>query len=133
VQTYLTPALVAQATVYEFLRRGNLEANLERVGGLLRVRRDAMLDALERELGDGATWTRPEGGYFVWLDLPAGVAAADLLSRAEAAGVTFVRGSDFFVGGAGGEKSVRLAFSFVSPGEITEGIARLAQLLPVTV
>src|SRR5438876_420835 len=52
--TYLTPALIGQATVYEFLRRGNLESNLTHVCGLLRERRDAMLAALERELGDAA-------------------------------------------------------------------------------
>src|SRR5438874_1872799 len=56
---YLSPALVGQATVFEFLRRGNLEPNLERVCGLLRERRDAMLDALDRELNGGAAWTRP--------------------------------------------------------------------------
>jgi 2-aminoadipate transaminase len=130
---YLTPALVGQATVFEFLRRGNLEPNLARVCELLRERRDAMLAALDRELGASASWTHPEGGYFVWLDLPDGVDAGELLGRAEAAGVTFVRGSDFFVRGAGGRGSARLAFSFVSAGEIADGVARLAELLPVTV
>src|SRR5919199_951920 len=54
VQTYISPALLSQATVHEFLRRGDFEPNLERVRGLLRVRRDAMLDALDRHFGDGA-------------------------------------------------------------------------------
>jgi 2-aminoadipate transaminase len=129
VSTYITPVLLAQATVWEFLRRGNLEPNLERVRGLLRVRRDAMLAALEREVPDGAAWSRPEGGYFVWLDLPGGARAAELLERATAAGVTFVQGSDFFPGGRGGESSARLAYSFVSPPEIEEGVSRLATLL----
>lgn len=128
VQTYVTPGLVSQATVFEFLRRGNLEPNLERVSGLLRARRDAMLAALEREL-PGARWSRPEGGYFLWLDLPADVDAGDLLARATATGVTFVKGADFYPGGAGGESSARLAFSFVSPAEIDEGVGRLASLL----
>ena len=118
--TYITPVLLGQATVYEFLRRGNLEPNLERVRGLLRARRDAMLEALERHLPE-ASWTEPEGGYFMWLDLPAGVRTTDV----RAVGVTFVPGSDFFAG-AGGESSIRLAFSFVSPAEIEEGIAQLA-------
>ena len=69
VSTYITPALLGEATVYEFLRRGAFEPNLERVCGLLRERRDAMLGALESELGDRASWSRPEGGYFLWLDL----------------------------------------------------------------
>src|SRR5204862_164510 len=73
-----------------------------------------------------ATWSRPEGGYFIWLDLPA--EAGDLLVRAEAAGVTFVKGTDFFADGSG-TKSLRLAFSFVSPDEITDGIEKLAGLV----
>jgi DNA-binding transcriptional MocR family regulator len=129
VSTYISPPFLAQATVHEFLRRGNFEPNLARVTELLRGRRDAMLEALERHLPDDATWSRPAGGYFVWLDVPSGPEASTLLPRAEQAGVTFVKGSDFFAGGGGGERSLRLAFSFVSPEEIAEGVARLAPLL----
>jgi 2-aminoadipate transaminase len=125
VSTYITPVLLAQATVYEFLRRGRFEPNLERVRGLLRSRRDAMLEALAEELDDRARWSRPEGGYFVWLDLSEDVDAAELLARAEEAGVTFVKGTDF----GGPRSSARLAFSFVSPDEIREGIRRLAALV----
>ena len=107
---YITPALLGQATVHEFLRRGNLEPNLERVSGLLQARRDAMIAALDRHLPE-ATWTVPEGGYFLWLELPAGVETSEL--RAE--GVTFVPGADFFAG-PGGESAIRLAFSYASPG-----------------
>jgi 2-aminoadipate transaminase len=131
VSTYITPALLGEATVYEFLRRGAFEPNLERVSGLLRERRDAMLGALESELGDRAVWSRPEGGYFLWLDL--GVETAELLVRAEQAGVTFIKGADFFPPREGGERSARLAFSFVSPVEIVEGIGRLAALVPAAV
>ena len=128
VSTYITPVLLAEATVYEFLRRGAFEPNLERVRGLLRERRDAMLAALEEELGGRASWSTPEGGYFLWLDL--GVDTAELLGRAEESGVTFIKGADFFPPGEGGERSARLAFSYVSPAEITEGIGRLAPLVP---
>jgi 2-aminoadipate transaminase len=113
VSTYITPVLIGQATVFEFLRRGNLEPNLERVRELLGARRDAMLDALESQFS-GATWSRPEGGYFIWLEVPQEVE--------EVPGVTFVKGTDF-----GGEpNSARLAFSFVSPDEIREGVRRLS-------
>jgi 2-aminoadipate transaminase len=127
VSTYISPPFMTQAAVHEFLRRGNFEPNLERVNGLLRARRDAMLEALERRLPEGAAWSRPEGGYFVWLDLPEEL--GDLQSRAEQAGVTFVKGADFFTGGRGGERSLRLAFSFVSPDEIADGISILGGLL----
>ena len=123
--TYITPALLAQATVFEFLRRGLFQPNLERVRGLLQRRRDAMLDALERELAGRARWNRPEGGYFLWLELPGKVDAGELLIRAAGAGVTFVPGEDF----GGPSASARLAFSFVSPEEIDEGVRRLAALV----
>ncbi len=126
VSTYISPPFMTQATVHEFLRRGNFEPNIERVSGLLRKRRDAMFEALEERMPEGAVWSRPAGGYFIWLDLPH---AAPDLARAEAAGVTFVKGSDFFVGGRGGERSLRLAFSFVSTDEIAEGVSLLAPLL----
>ena len=125
VSTYISPPFMTQATVHEFLGRGNFEPNLERVKRLLGARRDAMLDALEQQLPDGATWSRPEGGYFVWVDLPHD---APTVAQAEAAGVTFVAGQDFFADGSGAQ-SMRLAFSFVSPDEIAEGVARLAPLL----
>jgi 2-aminoadipate transaminase len=128
--TYISPALLGQATVLEFLRRGRFEANLERVRELLRARRDAMFTALERDFGETARWSRPEGGYFVWLDLPEGVDAAALLEQSERAGVTFVKGADFFPGAAGGRSAARLAYSYVSPAEIEEGVARLAAALP---
>jgi len=126
--TYITPALVGQATVLEFLRHGLLEANLERVSGLLQTRRDAMLAALERELAGQARWSRPAGGYFLWLELPEETDATELLGRATEAGVTFVPGADF-----GGEpNSARLAFSFASPAEIDDGVSRLAAVLTAT-
>jgi len=125
VSTYITPVLLGQATVYEFVQRGNFEPNLERVRHLLGVRRNAMLDALEQESPDGVRWSRPEGGYFLWLDLPEGVDAGELLVRAEDAGVTFVQGADF----GSASNTARLAYSFVSPEEIREGVRRLSAVL----
>jgi 2-aminoadipate transaminase len=129
VSTYISPPFLSQATVHEFLRRESFGPNLERVNGLLRARRDAMLDALARELPEDATWTKPAGGYFVWLELPSGPSSSELLTEAEEAGVTFVKGSDFFPAGRGGERALRLAFSFVSPDEISDGVARLGALV----
>ena len=81
VSTYISPPYLSQATVLEFLQRDSFEPNLERVNGLLRERRDAMLEALEREMPEDATWTRPEGGYFVWVELPSGPPAANCSRR----------------------------------------------------
>jgi DNA-binding transcriptional MocR family regulator len=127
VSNYISPPFISEATVFELIDRGAFQPNLERIKGLLRARRDAMLAALERDLAGAATWSEPEGGYFVWVELP--VDAGELLGRAEAAGVTFVKGADFYPAGAGGSDSARLAFSFASPSEISEGVSTLAALL----
>lgn len=122
--TYITPALLPQATAYEYLERGLFEGNLARTREALQVRRDAMLGALAREL-PAARWTAPEGGYFLWLELPEGIRTEHVAARARSAGVTFVPGTDFFLG-RGGEGALRLAYSLASPAEIDEGVTRLA-------
>ena len=127
VATYISPPFLTQATVFELIDRRSFEPNLERIRGLLKSRRDAMRAALERELDGAATWSEPAGGYFLWVDLPTDAAA--LLQRAEEAGVTFVKGSDFFPAARGGAESMRLAFSYASPSEIDEGVSVLASLV----
>ena len=127
VSNYISPPFITQATVHELIARGAFEPNLERVRGLLRARRDAMLGALAATFDGTATWSEPEGGYFLWVDLP--VDASELLTQAEAAGVTFVKGADFFPGGTDGARSARLAFSYASPSEIGEGVSILASFL----
>jgi len=128
VSNYISPPFLTQATVHELIDRGAFEPKLERIKGLLRARRDAMLAALGASLEGEVSWSKPEGGYFLWLDeLP--VDADELLTRAEAAGGTFVKGADFFPGGEDGARSARLAFSYASPSEIGEGVSVLASLL----
>jgi DNA-binding transcriptional MocR family regulator len=86
-----------------------------------------MLAALDEQLPQ-VRITRPDGGYFLWAELD-GVDAGELLPRAEEAGVTFVKGTDF----DGAPDTLRLAYSFVSVDEIAEGVSRLASALPVPV
>jgi DNA-binding transcriptional MocR family regulator len=127
-ETYISPSIFVEGALHEFLTAGRYEEALERVRAGLRERRDAMLEALEREFPEGAAWSRPEGGYFLWLDLPSGVETDRIFDRAAEAGVAFVKGADFFLDG-GGSESARLAFSFPSPAEIREGIGRLGTLV----
>jgi 2-aminoadipate transaminase len=128
LSNYVSPAIFVEAALLEFLTSGRFGPNLEAVRDGLRIRRDAMFSALEREMPEGTSWNRPEGGYFLWLDLPSGVEAESLLGRAGEQDVAFIKGSDFFFHG-GGEESARLAFSFATAPEIGEGVARLGRLV----
>jgi len=128
LENYVSPAIFVEAALYDFLTGGRYEPNLERVRDGLRLRRDTMMSALERELSGSASWSHPEGGYFLWLDLPGGVRGDTLLTQAGEEDVTFIKGADFFFHG-GGEEAARLAFSFATADEIEEGIACLGRLV----
>ena len=129
VDTYISPPFLAQATIAEFVSRGSFEPNVARVIDELKARRDAMLAALEETFPAGWSWNRPEGGYFVWLELE-GVDASALAERAEDAGVVVVPGRGFFPkGSSGGDSALRLAFSYEPPARIREGIELLASVL----
>ena len=125
LDAYVSPPLWPQAVVYEFLAAGFLPAHLARIRPVLRERRDALTGGLEAGLPAAATWSVPDGGYFLWLELPGGARTAGLLADAEQAGVTFVPGPGFFSDG-GGENAARLSFSFHSAGQIRAGADRLA-------
>lgn len=101
-------------------------ADLRRVYG---GRRDAMLQALSMHMPEGVSWTRPEGGMFVWLTLPTHINGAELLSRALGEqNIAFVPGQAFFAEEAAAN-TLRLSFSTLSEADIHEGIDRLGQLL----
>jgi 2-aminoadipate transaminase len=91
-------------------------------------RRDAMLDALAEHLPADVDWTHPEGGFFVWVTLPGHLDTKPLLAEAVERGVTFVPGSDFYPGGRG-SNCMRLAFCYEEPGQIAEGVRRIAEVL----
>lgn len=93
------------------------------------AKRDAMLGALAQHMPDGVTWSRPEGGMFIWVILPEGLNAAELLPRAvEEAGAAYVPGEAFFADRSG-PNTMRLSYSLPSVGGIEAGIARLGALL----
>ncbi|MFD1795805.1 PLP-dependent aminotransferase family protein [Paracoccus aurantiacus] len=92
-------------------------------------RRDLMLDALDREMPEGVTWTRPEGGMFVWLTLPDGTDGAELLARSlKTERIAFVPGHAFHPDGTG-RNTIRLSFTLHEKELVDEGIARLGRLL----
>lgn len=94
-----------------------------------RVRRDAMLAALDEHFPPEATWTHPEGGFFVWVTLPEYFNTDSMLAEALEAGVTYVPGNSFYPDGVTGRNSMRINFSYETPESINEAIRRLAAVI----
>jgi 2-aminoadipate transaminase len=122
--TYISPNMVAQAIVHEFCQSGALQRSIETVRTNLKARVEALVTALERDLPD-ARFVAPEGGYFMWVELPEGTDVDKLFAAAGERGVTFVKGSDFLL--EGGRNTLRLAYSGVTPEQIDTGVGRLAE------
>lgn len=108
--------------------RGRLEPHVQKLRGIYRERRDALLEALGRHCASYCRWTRPEGGFFVWLELNEEVDPDALGREATELGVAYLPGTQCFASGQG-ERFIRLAFSFLTPEAITEGIERLGRAM----
>jgi 2-aminoadipate transaminase len=121
-------AALGQRLLEEYGRRGLLDEQVARSCAFYRPRRDAMMAALEHEVGERGSWTRPAGGFFTWVELPPGWEAGTFAERALEAGVAVVPGPPFFAD-EGGERHVRLSFSRATEEEIAGGIRRLGRLL----
>jgi DNA-binding transcriptional MocR family regulator len=121
--TYISPNMVAQSIVNQFCRSGRIDSAIDTVKNALRARRDALVTALARELPE-ARFAPPQGGYFMWVELPESVDVSALEPAARERGVLFVKGTDFLL--EGGENTLRLAYSGVTPEQIDEGVKRLA-------
>lgn len=117
-----------QAAVYHFCRQRLLDRHQARVLREYGRRRTALLQALNKRMPAGVTWTENEGGFSLLLTLPVDMDATVLLDRAVPRGVVFTLGNAFFVDG-GGERMLRLSFSALPLGQIDEGIKRLAETI----
>ena len=122
--TYISPSMVSQSIVYEFCASGAIERSIETVRTALAKRARTLATALERELPE-AEYMAPEGGYFMWVELPEGTDVGALFSLAGELGVAFVKGTDFLLDG--GENTLRLAYSGVTPEQIDDGVKLLAE------
>ena len=124
--TYISPSMVSQSIVNEFCRSGRLERSIATVKAALRERARALCDALAREVPQ-ARFVAPEGGYFLWVEMPEGFDVDALFRAAAERGVAIVKGTDFLL--EGGENAFRLAYSGVTVAQIEEGVARLADAI----
>lgn len=119
---------LSQWIVSEFCRSAEFTEHIERVRADYRVKRDAMLRALETHFPGGVHWTRPEGGLFLWVTLPEGASTSMLLREALKERVAFIPGTPFFADGSG-ENTMRLNFSNATLEKIEEGISRIGKVL----
>jgi 2-aminoadipate transaminase len=125
--TYISPGYLSHGIVYEWCRRGLLDEQVELLKSLYGPRLDACLAAIDAYLPDVEA-TRPDGGFFISITLPAGVLTTKVRSVAARHNLNLADGLAFFPDG-GGERFLRLPFCALTPGQIDEGIRRLADTL----
>ncbi len=118
----------AQVTAEHYFNGTRWRRTLQGLARTYAERRDAMLEAIEEHFPAEAHYTRPEGGFFVWVELPPFVDTKAMLAEAVERGVTYVPGDGFFPDGRG-RNCMRLAFCYAEPEAIREGIMRLAEVL----
>jgi 2-aminoadipate transaminase len=117
-----------QYVAYEVGKQGFLDEHVKLIRAVYKERRDVMFEMMEEMFPPGVTWSKPQGGMFLWGILPEGMDAADVLKRAVEKKVAFVPGGAFHPRG-GGENTMRINFSYSSPDNIREGITRLGTTL----
>ena len=125
-ETYISPNMLAESIVLELCRSGGLDANIEVVCKALSERCSTLVESLREQIPD-AEFVVPEGGYFLWLDLPDDVDTTELAGAAKEEGATFIAGTDFML--EGGASSLRLSFASVPAERISEGVGRIARAL----
>jgi len=123
VNTYISPNMLAEVTVHQFCASGDIDHSIATVRAALAERASLLARALWREI-PGCEFHEPDGGYFLWVDLPDDIDVDKLAPAATARGVAVVKGSDFLL--EGGRHSLRLAFSAVTTDLVDEGVRRLA-------
>jgi 2-aminoadipate transaminase len=124
----LCSSSLSQLVALEYLSLIDLDEHLKKVRKLYRERCEAMLKALEEFFPEEASWTKPSGGFFIWVNVDAEIDTGDMLSLALEKRVAYIPGSSFYYE-SGGQKAMRLSFSNPTPEQIYEGIEKLAGVL----
>jgi len=118
-----------QMVANDICQRGILRSHVKPIRKVYGERRDAMLAAMEKHFPPDVTWTRPQGGLFLWARAPESIRTLQLLNAALERKVAFVPGVNFYPGADGGHNAMRLNFSNAKPDMIVEGIQRLGLTL----
>lgn len=124
----LCPPVFSQFAIATYLDEFDWRAQITIYRDMYRERRDAMLQGLTEHMLPGSTWTRPDGGFFVWVTLPEGLDSQAMLPRAVTARVAYTPGTAFYADGLG-SRNMRLSFCFPTPERIYEGTRRLGEVL----
>jgi 2-aminoadipate transaminase len=128
--TDLCPPTFSQRIVGRFMEKGYLEKNIEKIKHMYRRKRDIMLEEFEKHMPEGVTWTKPEGGLFLFLRVPAHMCidTDELFYKAVDKNVAYVIGSAFHCDDSGHD-SMRINFSYATEDQIVEGVKRLATVI----
>ncbi|HEU0238640.1 MAG TPA: PLP-dependent aminotransferase family protein [Micromonosporaceae bacterium] len=126
---YISPVMVTEAIVYQFCVSGDIDASIKTVCAALGERASTLAASLRKHI-PGVRFTEPNGGYFLWVELPDDVDVARVVPAAAERGVAVVMGSDFLL--EGGRHALRLAYSAVTVNKIDEGVRRLAAAIEET-
>ena len=121
-------SIFSQMVIAEYLKRGLLPEHLQVINAQYKEKRDLMLASLEEHMPDGVTWTHPEGGLFLWLELPAGMSSNELLPEAVNQKVAYVCGDSFYAAGEP-KNAMRINFSNATKENIVKGIITLAEVI----
>lgn len=125
----LNTSTLVQYVAYDICQRGLIRAHVRKIRKLYGDRRDAMLKAMEEHFPPEVTWTRPQGGLFLWVRMPDGMDSERLLDVAVQEKVAFVPGRAFYPNEGEGQCCMRLNFSYCEPATIEEGIKRLGRAI----
>jgi DNA-binding transcriptional MocR family regulator len=124
----LCPSMFAQTAIATYFATMPWKEQIKTFREIYQERRDALLSSLTDLMPAGTRWTRPDGGFYVWLTLPEGLNSKEMLPRAITARVAFVPGTGFYADGTGGSH-LRLSYCFPTPERIREGVRRLAKVV----
>ncbi|WIY04448.1 PLP-dependent aminotransferase family protein [Amycolatopsis mongoliensis] len=124
----LCPPTFNQMIVSRYLATHDWKGQIKKFRENYRERRDAILSALDQHLPPGCSWTKPDGGFYVWVTVPEGVDTKAMLPRAVTARVAYASGTGFYADGFG-SRQMRLSYCYPTPERIREGVRRLAAVL----